>query len=203
MALFAELTGGSLFLVIFVVVTAFVLMLRTQRQLRQSGKTSKATKPSTAHVDKKDCRPGAKEMKTQHQVEHWEVRMHDLARELSAQLDSKMSALEHLIQDAERQITRLDARLNRKPDAGAEIASAADRPAALPAPHITTQAAALASSKTLVNQPARQSSPPPKERRFDEVYALADAGHTSAAIASRVGSPVGEIELILSLRRRG
>jgi hypothetical protein len=203
MALFAELTGGSLFLVIFVVVTAFVLMLRTQRQLRQSGKTSKAAKPNTAHVDKKDCRPGAKEMKAQHQVEHWEVRMHDLARELSAQLDSKMSALEHLIQDAERQITRLDARLNRKPESGAETAAAPDRTASLPAPHITTQAAALATSKSMVNQPSRQASPPPKERRFDEVYALADAGHTSAAIASRVGSPVGEIELILSLRRRG
>ena len=129
--------------------------------------------------------------------------MHDLARELSAQLDSKMSALELLIQDAERQIARLDERLGRRPDGGSEPATATERPAPLLAPHITTQAAALASS-ALVSQPARQASPrAPKERRFDEVYALADAGHAPAAIASRVGSPVGEIELILSLRKRG
>jgi hypothetical protein len=48
---------------------------------------------------------------------------------------------------------------------------------------------------------------PPKEkptiaRRHAEIYTLADAGHPSAAIASRVGSPIGEVELILSLRDR-
>jgi hypothetical protein len=202
MPLLAELTGGSLFLVIFVVVTAFVLMLRTQRQLRQPAKSAKPAMPSAMRVDKAACRPGSQEMKVQHQTEHWEVRMHDMARELSAQLDSKMSALEHLIQDAERQIARLDERLARRPD-GLESGAAPDRSAPLPMPHITTQAAALASN-SLVNQPARQASPRvPKERRFDEVYALADAGHAPAAIASRVGSPVGEVELILSLRKRG
>ena len=87
--------------------------------------------PSTTRIDKAACRPGSQEMKAQHQVEHWEVRMHDLARELSAQLDSKMSALEHLIQDAERQITRLDERLGRKPEGGSEPATTADRSASL------------------------------------------------------------------------
>src|ERR1700683_1450818 len=152
MPLLAELTGGSLFLVIFVVVTAFVLMLRTQRQLRQGAKSTKPAAPSGTRIDKAACRPGMQEMKVQHQVEHWEVRMHDLARELSAQLDSKMSALEHLIQDAERQIARLDRGLGRKPDSGSEPAAAADRPASHFAPHITTQAAALTSS-SLVGQP--------------------------------------------------
>jgi hypothetical protein len=203
MPLFADLTGGSLFLVIVVVVTAFVLMLRTQRQLRQPKKSSAPSLPSTARIDKSACRPGAPEMKVQRQVEHWEVRMHDLARELSAQLDSKMSVLEHLIRDAERQIARLDERLGRKPEGASEPATTPARPAPISAPHITTQAAALASSQ-LIGQGARQASPrATKERRFDEVYALADAGHAPAAIASRVGSPVGEIELILSLRKRG
>jgi hypothetical protein len=202
MALLAELTGGSLFLVIFVVVTAFVLMLRTQRQLKQSPK-SKPKPASAKGLDKAACRPGSQEMKVQRDVERWEVRMHDLARELSAQLDSKISALEHLIQDAERQIVRLDERLSRKPQGNPEAAIHADRSASLPAPHITTQAAALAAN-SLVGQLAQQStSRPSKERRFDEVYALADAGHAPAVIANRVGSPVGEIELILSLRKRG
>jgi hypothetical protein len=129
--------------------------------------------------------------------------MHDLARELSAQLDSKMSALEHLIRDAERQIARLDERLVRKPDVVSEPPAAPERPASLFAPHVSTQAAALTSSPLVGHAATRPASArAPKERRFDEVYDLADAGHAPAVIASRVGSPVGEIELILSLRKR-
>jgi hypothetical protein len=37
--------------------------------------------------------------------------------------------------------------------------------------------------------------------RFERVYALADAGFSAARIASQIGSQVGEVELILSLRR--
>ena len=132
MALLAELTGGSLFLVIFVVVTAFVLMLRTQRQLRQPSKQARpGDSPSNTRVEKR-LSSGRQEMKVQPQVEHWEVRMHDMARELSAQLDSKMSALEHLIQDAERQIVRLDERLGRKPEGFRQPAAASVPPAANP-----------------------------------------------------------------------
>jgi hypothetical protein len=36
--------------------------------------------------------------------------------------------------------------------------------------------------------------------RYDEIYALADYGLELAEISQRVGSPVGEIELILGLR---
>jgi hypothetical protein len=39
-----------------------------------------------------------------------------------------------------------------------------------------------------------------KQQRQEDIFALSDAGHTSATIAQRVGSPVGEVELILSLR---
>jgi hypothetical protein len=39
-------------------------------------------------------------------------------------------------------------------------------------------------------------------RRHAEIYSLADSGMSSAAIANRVGCPIGEIELILGLRGR-
>src|SRR5207253_57547 len=38
-------------------------------------------------------------------------------------------------------------------------------------------------------------------RQQAEIYTLADAGLTSADIAGRIGSPVGEVELILGLRQ--
>jgi DNA-directed RNA polymerase specialized sigma24 family protein len=36
--------------------------------------------------------------------------------------------------------------------------------------------------------------------RYQEIYTLADYGYPPSEIAQRMGSPVGEIELILSLR---
>ena len=39
--------------------------------------------------------------------------------------------------------------------------------------------------------------------RYDDVYALADAGHVAAEIARRLNRPKGEIELILALRTKG
>ena len=38
-------------------------------------------------------------------------------------------------------------------------------------------------------------------RRFGAIWELADAGHGAAAIARRTGQPIGQVELILGLRR--
>jgi hypothetical protein len=42
----------------------------------------------------------------------------------------------------------------------------------------------------------------PAERRYEEIYMLADYGFAPTEIARRVGSPVGEVELILGLRAK-
>ena len=39
-------------------------------------------------------------------------------------------------------------------------------------------------------------------QRRQEIYTLADSGLEAAEIARRVGSPVGEVELILGLRQK-
>ncbi len=164
--------------------------------------TAPITKPSNVRIDKA-CRPGAAEMKVQHQVEHWEVRMHDVARELSAQLDSKMSAWNISFKMPSARSHVLMNGWAASQNVVRSRHAAPDRPASRLTPHISTQAAALTSSPLVRNAATPPASPrPTKERRFDEVYALADAGHAPAVIASRVGSPVGEIELILSLRNR-
>jgi hypothetical protein len=43
---------------------------------------------------------------------------------------------------------------------------------------------------------------PSSDHRYDEIYVLADYGHNAAEIAQRLGSPIGEVELILSLRSK-
>ena len=50
---------------------------------------------------------------------------------------------------------------------------------------------------------AAASPTAPRAGRREEVYALADYGYDAAEIARRVGSPIGEVELILSLRGKG
>ena len=50
---------------------------------------------------------------------------------------------------------------------------------------------------------AAARSPPPRDRRQEEIYTLSDYGYEPAEIARRVNRPVGEVELILSLRGRG
>ena len=46
-------------------------------------------------------------------------------------------------------------------------------------------------------EPARS---PSVRQRQQEIYTLADYGYDAAEIARRVGSPVGEVELVLGLR---
>ena len=50
------------------------------------------------------------------------------------------------------------------------------------------------------DEPSRATD---RARRREEIYRLADYGFAAAEIARRVGSPVGEVELILSLRDSG
>jgi hypothetical protein len=56
-------------------------------------------------------------------------------------------------------------------------------------------------------EPASDAGPaatsrPPADRRYEEIYLLADYGFDPAEIGHRVGMPVGEIQLILSLRAK-
>jgi hypothetical protein len=125
--------------------------------------------------------------------------MLEQGRALMAKLDGKMEALDDLIRDAEVQIARLEA-LNRV----AASVTRDERPSNVP-PRPSIQ---LAQGIKGVKGNLRVDSPedhvgPREAQRHEEIYALADAGLTSAAIAGRVGSPVGEIELILGLREKG
>ncbi len=74
-------------------------------------------------------------------LEQWEVRMHDTARDLSAQLDTKIRIVQQLVLRAEQQSARLEAALNcaqqmLEPDAvspasGSANAKADEAPAGL------------------------------------------------------------------------
>ncbi len=118
-------------------------------------------------------------------VLRWEVQMHETARDLSARLDSKMSALQALIADADRAATRLETAMGQ---------STGPLPVDSSPP---TQAEALGRSHAA---DAADNGHSPSSQRREEIYTLADYGLDATGIASRVGIPIGEVELMLSLR---
>jgi hypothetical protein len=155
-----------------------ILLLRTQRYFArqvQSGPPTVSLETPRSPTDRAPLPEAA---------EHWEVEMHELARDLSGRLDSKMSALQHLIRDADRAAARLETALHAAGDVEPR-----------------SQAEGLRADQP--RTPADAAQPATAEPgRYDEIYLLFDYGHPAAEIAQRVGLPIGEVELILSLRTR-
>lgn len=194
MPLFAETGLPTLFFLMAMMVTIGLLLMRSQRYFSRPNRgqgTSVQAPRSRSETPSGRFGPPP-------EMISWEVSMHDTARDLSAQLDSKMAALEHLIRDADRAAARLEASLDKARGRATE-----DRPAQLP-PASQAESLRLA-GRTGTNSP-RDDEPGALHRsadvRYQEIYTLADYGYPASEIAQRMGSPVGEVELILSLRER-
>lgn len=187
------------------------LLFRSQRYLaRVRGETGRVTTTRYQAPQREEPR-----LEWPHEMIRWEVEMHDLARELSGKLDSKMGALEHLIREADRASSRLEAALDaaeaRLRESTADPAPPA-RQAAPTGPHPAcprTQAESLGPGSPSDSRRAQlgtgtagESPAPPPDERYREIHTLADYGYDAAEIARRVGSPVGEINLILGLRKQ-
>jgi hypothetical protein len=177
MLLLAEsnlITWGCLVVLLMV---SGMLLLRTQRYFARQAQAGLPSRPEETP------RRLAERAPLPEAVQPWEVEMHELARELSGRLDSKMGALQHLIRDADRAAARLEAALRAASDVPPRGQAEGLMPGHAPA----------------VAEPAAQ---PAESGRYDEIYLLSDYGHPAAEIAQRVGLPIGEVELILSLRKR-
>lgn len=136
------------------------------------------------------------------------------------QCHGKMGALRELVSEADRVATRLEAAL----DAARPLADQS-----LPAPETTSRLPSqpLAEPEPILRQPSNQAEAlkwvgggsqdaeprgvrweeeaglrPPAEQRYEEIYRLDDDGFDTTEISRRVGSPEGEVELILGLRGR-
>lgn len=158
-----------------------LLLLRTQRYFARQARSGP---PSGDSEPRRPTRP-VREGPLADAAGNWEVQMHELARDLSGRLDSKMGALEHLIRDADRAAARLEAALRAgSPASGASRGEPS-----------SSQAEGLRPGRPTMTEAA-----PPG--RYDEIYLLADYGHPAAEIAQRLGLPIGEVELILSLRKQ-
>lgn len=87
------------------------------------------------------------------------------------------------------------------------LARQADRPAPRPTPSTPGGPTLIAVPNLAVGPsgPAPSAAPGAAAdlgRRFGDVWALADSGASAQSIAVRTGHPVGQVELILGLRRQ-
>jgi hypothetical protein len=188
-----------------------VMLLRVQRYYRQhpSPGPSLGASSRPGHAPRPDASPPAHQHGVAREMLEWEVQVHEMVREMSGQLNSKMAALEQLIREADRAAARLETALV----AARGVGPPASAPTLPPgeqegdAPRPTSQADALKPvvaddqvSDAGAADEQRPAERPSRQRRHEEIYTLADYGYDAAEIARRVGTPVGEIELILGLR---
>ncbi len=149
-----------------------------------------------------------------------EVQMHKTTHDPSGQLDGKMGALGKLIREADRAATRLEAAVEAARQLAGEHLPARKTPTGLPSqplvepepipPQPSNQAEALQSvgrgnqdaAPREVRWEEEAGQRPPAEQRYEEIYRLNDYGIDTTEISRRVGSPEGEVELILGLRRK-
>ncbi|HEX3999133.1 MAG TPA: hypothetical protein VHX65_11330 [Pirellulales bacterium] len=201
-----------------------VLLVRSRRYFRQVSEyqvpradAPPIAAPSSGAPQAAGSQRSASAAAPPRDFERWEVAMHDLARDLSGQLDSKIRILELLIRESDKAAARLEAALARSRETTesgktdrAELqvtaAKASQPPTGVPPKRPPIRAAVNATEPRRVPAiaPAGSTTADGADKpRFDRVYALADAGLSPATIASQIGSQVGEVELILGIRKNG
>lgn len=181
MLLAADLSGANPLLLALVAGVTTFLLFRARRQfarLNRDGRASAAPVRGPADQIAETAR-------------NMEVQLHDRMREVQGQLDTKLATLNQLILDAERQATRLEALLKRMQSETHEETN-------------TTEAEEGPAAAAVGAPPPTESRPDKAlQHRHGQVYDLADEGYSATAIARRLDSTPGEVELILGLRRRG
>ncbi len=197
-------------------VAASVLYQTRKRINRQ--RRAKAQAPAVMHHSKSSSARG-----NTREADRELVEMYDLAREVTAQIDSKMSGLRQLIRMANEESQRLESAIDEaqrrgildQPPSTPAWAAAAEMPlpfdSAAPA-----ESAQAAESARDAEAPAQSETP---RRRIPEtspgqtptesvvqrraaIVALAEAGLDPTAISQRVQRSLSEVELILSMRNQ-
>lgn len=202
MGLLAEGQAANALLLAGVALVCAVLLFRSQRRIR--GQASSQPLPPSAWRPQSPTQPRlASAANPPPEAEDWQVEFHEMAREATAKLDNKIRILEHLIRDADARIARLQS-VGEWLDRSAQLdvdsnaasgGSASQSPDADFGGNLANEPRGAASTTALFSGDDAFVSQP-----YGEIYALADAGHSSVKIASRLNRPIGEIELILGLR---
>jgi hypothetical protein len=161
-------------LIVAALATAY-LMLRSKAKSRKDPLSRQPSAPSLAQ-----------QRVVERQMSNLLVELSEMARAVSAGLDTRAAKLQVLIDEADRRIAELKA-------LGGESLPQAT-------PQLPTPTMRIVSDAT--PEPAASTTNASTDPRHEQVYQLADLGKSAHEIAVMLGRPRGEIELILALRPR-
>lgn len=119
------------------------------------------------------------------------VELSEMARQMTAQLDTRAAKLEALIREADEKLAALQVA------SAGHTGHSVGNQVLIEAKVLESHAVPMGESRRAL--PDQPSAPDP---RHAEVYDLADDGQTAQDIARQTGRPRGEVELILALRGR-
>ena len=147
--------------------------------------------------------PLHRQREVEEQMSNLLVELSNMARQITAQLDTRAARLELLIKEADEKLAALHSAGRFVPSIAREdVAPQVDES---DLPGRTALAEAPSSTEATIDPPtptAVPPSPPAIDSRHADVYSLADGGRSAAEIARLLSRPTGEIELILALRPR-
>lgn len=131
----------------------------------------------------------AQQRSVERQMQNLLVELSEMTRKMNGQIETRVAKLEELIKQADERIEALR-------QAGGAPPSLPSSPIDLPAP------ISLAPPSPSPVLPVEEESIVDLDPRHAEIYSLADEGRDAREIATRLGRPSGEVELILALRPR-
>lgn len=217
-------TDPSVWLVLAAIVLIWFSISRSQRRW---GRGTSSKTDDAGQFDHQARTPSAQSVSEL--ASQYEVRMHELARDIEGRLNSKLALLEQLIREADRAAARLETALRtadqiRKtqmagilPNLPHSVPAGGSGPSPQPevdhgGDDIHPEDQERQTQEGINRQgPAEDSSPDRRDEPYDEkrhsrrsveeIYTLADYGYSVEEIAQRTATPSGEVQLILSLRK--
>ena len=203
MWLVASNTSSLLFLAGVLLLTV-ILLRRAYRYQRRRREETRGERSDFGRRAAPKPRPVAPVADAPPHVLRWQVAMHDAVRDLRAEADSKMRALQAVIQRADEASARLEAatvnarRTGAADDDELELVRQLGDEAASRAGAARTWAAGVQLPAVL---PHELGQVPLWQQR--QVVDLAQQGKSPAQIAESIDVSLGDVELILSLHDRG
>ena len=169
----AGLDTSQIAVLAVIVITVVLLLGSTRRRLRRS------RTENTPTIREQYGQLSAPSAVTR-DVEAVMVELDELSRQVHGRLDAKIAKLEALLRQADERIDQLSRQCRAS--------------AGQPTLDVTLGCEQPDATDTGVVAMAPQAP-------TDDIYRLADSGGSALEIAQKVGRPVGEIELMLSLRK--
>lgn len=195
---------ASFLLVAGLSLAIFILLRRIYRRPRAGGEDAGLTSRERIEAVKQRA---ARQSKTGEsaRLERSMAEAEELTRRLAAILDAKAARLEVLIDDADERIGRLESLQGRTPSEPAGVQTG--EPRASIRPRIDPAALDRARLAQLTRErgespPEPEDEHPPEQDVRERVYQLADGGASAIQIARELDQPVGQVELMLNLRRQ-